>query len=76
MKDVFVVAYQDDTNTFELEREFECADEAHAYEVSLGSKASGLKRSCVSTTKDTGSFGSLLPFWRQCYGYNLSYTDP
>ena len=38
MKDVFVVAYQDDTDTFELEREFECADEAHAYEMSLGSK--------------------------------------
>jgi len=38
MKDVFVVAYQDDTNTFELEREFECADEAHAYEMSLDSK--------------------------------------
>ena len=38
MKDVFVVAYEDDLTSFVVETEFDCSDEAHAYEMDLGSK--------------------------------------
>ena len=38
MQDVFVVVYKDLTDTFELEREFECADEARLFEIDLVSK--------------------------------------
>jgi len=37
MKDVIVVAFEDDLG-LNVEREFDCSDEAHAFEMDLGFK--------------------------------------